>query len=237
MQTYTVKRGDTLGKIARKFYGDAGRFPLIVSANRIADPDRLQPGQRLILPDADAARSAFASVSVPSPAPSAATVEPTPLPGASGDRMRTLNSQRLARVHPRLAELGLRMVDLCAQSGVAVLITQGLRTWQEQDALYAQGRSAPGKIVTNARGGQSWHNFGLAFDIVVLDSLGKAEWDTAHPGWKLAAAIGKSLGLEWGGDWKSFKDLPHFQLANGLTLAKCRALFPKGLERVWERVA
>jgi LysM repeat protein len=229
MQTYTVKRGDTLGKIARKFYGSAARFPLIVSANRIADPDRLKLGQRLVIPDAEAASTAFP--------PAIAAPSAQPAPAAPSDRTRTLNGQRLALVHPRLAQLGLRMIDLCAQAGVAVLITQGLRTWQEQDDLYAQGRSKPGKIVTNAKGGQSWHNFGLAFDIVVLDSVGKAEWDTAHPGWKQAAAIGKSLGLEWGGDWKSFKDLPHFQLVNGLTLAKCRELFPQGLEKIWERVA
>lgn len=228
MQTYPVKRGDTLGKIARKFYGQANRFPLIVSANRIADPDRLKVGQRLIIPNAGTASAAFST-----PSPPALTAPPA----VPSQRTLTLNGQRLARVHPRLAELGLRMIDLCAQAGVAVLITQGLRTWQEQDDLYAQGRSKPGKIVTNARGGQSWHNFGLAFDIVVLDSVGKAEWDTAHPGWKQAAAIGKSLGLEWGGDWKSFKDLPHFQLVNGLTLAKCRALYPQGLDRIWELVA
>jgi hypothetical protein len=234
MQTYTVKRGDTLGKIARTFYGNAGRFPLIVSANRIADPDRLKIGQRLVIPDADAASMAF------SPAPPAAApatpAGPVATPAAFSDRTHSLNAQRLARVHPRLAELGLRMVELCTQAGVAVLITQGLRTWQEQDALYAQGRSRPGKIVTHAKGGQSWHNFGLAFDIVVLDALGKAEWDTTHPGWKEAARIGKSLGLEWGGDWQSFQDLPHFQLVNGLTLARCRALYPKGLEKIWERV-
>lgn len=232
MQIYTVKRGDTLGKIARKFYGNAARFPLIVSANRIADPDRLKVGQRLVIPDADAAGAAFPPAAAP-PVPAA------PVPAALSDRTRALNAQRLARVHPRLAALALRMVDLCAAAGVGVLITQGLRTWEEQDELYAQGRSKPGDIVTKAKGGQSWHNFGLAFDIVVLDSLSKADWDTAHPGWRQAAAVGKSLGLEWGGDWKSFKDLPHFQLVNGLTLARCRELFQQGggLEKIWEQVA
>jgi len=231
MQTYNVKRGDTLGKIARQFYGDAARFPLIVSANRITDPDKLRVGQRLVIPDADTASAAFSPAPPPPPPASA------PAPAPPSNRTHTLNAQRLARVHPRLAQLGLRMINLCADAGVAVLITQGLRTWEEQDELYAQGRSKPGKVVTNAKGGQSWHNFGLAFDIVVLDSVGKAEWDTSHHGWKEAARIGKSLGLEWGGDWTSFKDLPHFQLVNGLTLAKCRQLFPQGLETIWERVA
>jgi peptidoglycan LD-endopeptidase CwlK len=119
-------------------------------------------------------------------------------------------------------------------------VTQGLRTWEEQDALYAKGRSvAPlGKkyFVTMAKGGQSYHNFGLAFDIVVLDSVGKADWDPSHAGWKEAAVVGKSLGLEWGGDWKTFKDLPHFQYIGGLPLKTCCELYPSGLPAVWQRV-
>ena len=230
MQTYIVKTGDTLGKIAKQFYGSASRFPLIVAANLIVNPDRLRVGQRLNIPDAGTATSAFV---VTPPEPPAAA--PTTLTLLSAQTVN-LNSQRLARVHPKVAQLGLRMVDSCAQAGVGVLITQGLRTWQEQDALYAQGRTTPGKIVTNARGGESWHNFGLAFDIVVLDSVGKADWDTAHPGWRRAAAIGESFGLEWGGRWPKFKDLPHFQLIGDLTLATCRQLFPKGLDAIWERL-
>jgi peptidoglycan L-alanyl-D-glutamate endopeptidase CwlK len=92
------------------------------------------------------------------------------------------------------------MLDLCAQAGIPLLITQSLRTWEEQDALYAKGRTvAPigaKYIVTSDKGGQSWHNFGLAFDIVVLDSMGTADWDTSHPGWAKAAEVGKSVGLE-----------------------------------------
>lgn len=230
MQTYVVKAGDTLGKIARQFYGTASQFPLIVAANRLSDPDRLRVGQRLNIPDAGTATSAFV-VTPPEPPPAAVTS------AVLSPATMNLNTQRLARVNPTVAQLGLRMVDACAQAGLAILITQGLRTWEEQDALYAQGRTAPGKIVTNARGGQSWHNFGLAFDIVVLDSVGKADWDTAHPGWSRAAAIGKSLGLEWGGDWPTFKDLPHFQKIGDLTLEVCRDLYPQGLDAIWERLA
>ena len=229
MQSYVVKAGDTLGKIAKQFYGSPSQFPLIVAANRISNPDRLQIGQRLNIPDAGTATSAFV---VTPPEPSAPSVTSAVLSPAA----MNLNTQRLARVNPKVAQLGLRMVDACAQAGLAILITQGLRTWEEQDALYAQGRTAPGKIVTKARGGQSWHNFGLAFDIVVLDSVGKSDWDITHPGWLRAAAIGKSFGLEWGGDWAKFKDLPHFQLIGDLTLARCRQLFPQGLEVIWERL-
>ncbi len=229
MDTYIVRRGDTLGKIAKRFYGSASQFPLIVAANRISNPDVLRVGQRLNIPDAGTASSAFV-VTPLEPTPSAATAALSP-------SVVNLNSQRLARVNPSLARLGRRMVDCCAEAGISILITQGLRTSQEQDALYAQGRTAPGRIVTNARGGQSWHNFGLAFDIVVLDSIGKADWDSSHPNWARAAAIGKSLGLEWGGDWKSFKDTPHFQQVGDLTLADCRKFFPQGLEAIWAKLA
>ena len=136
---------------------------------------------------------------------------------------------------------GTHRARAAARAGIAVLVTQGLRTWEEQDALYAKGRTAPpvGKkyIVTNAKGGQSYHNFGLAFDIVVLDAVGKADLDTKHPAWTRAAEFGKSLGLEWGGDWKTLKDFPHFQYTAALALADCRKLYPSGLQAIWEKVA
>jgi hypothetical protein len=229
MQKYTVVKGDTLGRIAQRFYGDPKRFPLIVAANAIGDPDELRIGQQLVIPDAAVLATGF-SPTVEGPAP---TGQPP---------LWSLSHERLSRCHPALTSRGRAMLDLCAQAGVNLLVTQGLRTWEEQDALYAKGRTAApiGKkyIVTNARGGSSYHNFGLAFDIVVLDSIGKANWDTSHPGWKIAAERGKSVGLEWGGDWKSFKDLPHFQYTAGLGLAECRSLHTKGgLPAVWERVA
>jgi len=151
------------------------------------------------------------------------------------------SEQRLARVHPALATRARAMVELLAHSGVEILITQGLRTWEEQDALYARGRTVEpiGKkfIVTNAKGGQSFHNFGLAFDIVVLDALGKFDWDASHPGWIAAAKAGKSVGLEWGGDWKTFKDIPHYQYVSGLTLQQCQEAFRSGgLPAVWAEI-
>jgi peptidoglycan L-alanyl-D-glutamate endopeptidase CwlK len=151
-----------------------------------------------------------------------------------------LNEERLRQLHPVVATRGLSMIDLASHAGLGLLVTQGVRTSEEQDKLYARGRTAPpiGKqfIVTNARGGQSWHNFGLAFDIVVLDAMGKSEWDVSHPGWAKAAQLGKSVGLEWGGDWKGFKDMPHFQYTGGLTMAECRNLARGGLPALWSRI-
>src|SRR6185369_6135535 len=215
MNTYRVKKGDTLGKIARQFYGDSARFPLIVAANNIPDPDRLTIGQALIVPDLLA-------------------------PARTSTRPAALSDQRLSGLHPVVASRARAMLDLCSLSGLAILVTQGVRTWEEQDALFARGRTVPplgaSHIVTKARGGQSYHNFGLAFDIIVLDSMGKTDWNTSHPGWKRAAEAGRSVGLEWGGDWKGFKDIPHFQYSGGLSLAECRALVADGIEAVWERL-
>lgn len=191
--------------------------------------------------DGEVSPATWAALFPPAPVPA-----PVPLPepppaqpaGPILNPMARLNEQRLAKLHPALAIRARAMLDLCAYEGFAVLITQGLRTWEEQDALYAIGRTNPpdGKIVTKAKGGQSFHNFGLAFDIVILDSVGKADWDTNHPGWARAAELGKSVGLEWGGDWTSFKDLPHFQLTGGLTTAQCRQLYPQGLQAIWDKV-
>jgi LysM repeat protein len=231
MISYTVRRGDTLGKIARRFYGDAGRYPMIVAANRIPDPDRLVVGRKLVIPDlavADAAAD-----------PAAAGRErPEPVPPRSPQI--GLSLQRLAQLHPVLRTRGAALLDLCSHSGMAILVSQGVRSWEEQDALYAKGRSASpvGRkyVVTMAKGGQSYHNFGLAFDIVVLDAVSKAGWDSGHPGWRAAGALGKSVGLEWGGDWTKFKDLPHFQYTGGLSLRQCAELYPAGLDELWRRV-
>jgi peptidoglycan L-alanyl-D-glutamate endopeptidase CwlK len=132
------------------------------------------------------------------------------------------------------------LLDAAAKAGLAVVVTQGLRTWKEQDALYRRGRTSPpiGKshIVTNAKGGYSWHNFGLAFDVLLLDALGKGDWDTNHPGWRMLGDLGKKAGLEWGGDWKTLKDFAHFQYSGGVTLAACRSCAKKDFREVWRLV-
>lgn len=224
MATYRVKAGDTLGKIAKRFYGDPARFTLIVGANALANPDRLAVGQELVIPD------------VPPPAPPAPPPPPPAAPTAAASRTAQLNAQRLGQLHPIVGVRGHSMLELCAHAGVSLLVTQAVRTWEEQDKLYAQGRTAEGAIVTYAKGGESFHNYGLAFDIVVLDSIGKMDWDASHPGWTQAAQLGKSAGLEWGGDWKK-KDRPHFQYTGGLKIADCKTLYANGgVAAVWARV-
>jgi peptidoglycan L-alanyl-D-glutamate endopeptidase CwlK len=132
-----------------------------------------------------------------------------------------------------------------ALSGKAICrFAYTLRTFAEQDALYSQGRTklfdANGKrlgVVTKAKGGQSIHNFGLALDIVLLkdsNSDGKFEsatWETnidfdkdGKSDWMEVVNILKSHGWTWGGDWKSFKDAPHFEKTFGHTW---KTLLPK----------
>lgn len=231
MTTYTVKQGDTLGKIAKRFYSDASRFTLIAATNAIANPDRLRVGQVLQIPDVGATAAHH------NPAPSA--TQPVPQSGAS--RLDQLNERRLSTLHPIVSARGLQLLQRAGAEGLTLLVTQGVRTFAEQDALYAKGRTTKpiGKqhIVTRAKAGSSWHNFGLAFDIVVLDSMGKEDWNDQHPGWARAGEIGRSIGLEWGGDWRGFKDKPHFQYTGDLTLDVCRRSYATGLEAIWSRLA
>ncbi len=105
-------------------------------------------------------------------------------------------------------------------------ITDGFRSYAEQNALYAKGRTSSGKVFTNAKGGQSWHNFGLAVDIA-FQKDGKLSYANTH--YNKIVPIAKRLGLKWGGDWKNFPDKPHFEYHPNITLTQARAgKRPKG---------
>ena len=106
--------------------------------------------------------------------------------------------------------------------GYRLLVTQTLRTWEEQDQLYAQGRTAPGPIVTHARGGESWHNFGRAIDVCFLNDRGGVAYDGP---WELLGHLAEDVGMEWGGSWEHNPDRDHFQFTAGMTLAQARAEF------------
>lgn len=121
--------------------------------------------------------------------------------------MDEISTQRLAVCHP---ELERRIMQLYAMAGVDFRVTQGLRTWQEQANLYAQGRTAHGVIVTNAEPGYSWHNFGLAVDFVPM-LLGQPLWETSQPQWKAIISLAPSCGLVSGSTWTHFPDFPHLQ--------------------------
>jgi peptidoglycan L-alanyl-D-glutamate endopeptidase CwlK len=123
---------------------------------------------------------------------------------------------------PVVKEKVKKFVALCKGDGIELLITSTYRDNESQNALYAQGRTEPGKIVTNAKGGQSFHNYRCAVDVVPLVN-GKPDWDGTHPIWAKIGNYGKLAGLEWAGEWTRFKELAHFQYTGGLTLSDLRA--------------
>lgn len=122
----------------------------------------------------------------------------------------------LAQVDPVLADKVRAAAAALAAQGTYMCVYQGLRTAEQQNALYAQGRTAPGHIVTNARAGYSNHNYGLALDIVpyLSGEGGDLNWNARTPQFQAMVAALKAQGLVYGGDWKSFPDDDHFQLPN-----------------------
>jgi peptidoglycan L-alanyl-D-glutamate endopeptidase CwlK len=147
------------------------------------------------------------------------------------DQVKSKSAGWLGNLHPVLLAGATELIRRSYARGIPILITQGMRTIAEQNALYAQGRTKKGAIVTNARGGSSYHNYGLAIDFALLLPDGKSvSWDMKRDGdgdkvadWQEVAQEAKKLGFEWGGDWSSFKDYSHLQMTFGLTTAELRA--------------
>ena len=129
-----------------------------------------------------------------------------------------INSRNLDDLVPPAKQRAEAFIAAAKAKSIDLLVTSTYRDNESQDALYAQGRTAPGNIVTRAKAGQSWHNWRCALDVVPLVN-GKAIWDDQAM-WKQVGEIGKSCGLEWAGDWVTFKEFPHFQYTGGMTLAQ-----------------
>lgn len=127
------------------------------------------------------------------------------------------NSRDLADLLPVVAAKASAFIAACRAQGIDVLITSTLRDAESQNALYAQGRTTPGHIVTNAKGGQSFHNYACAFDFVPIVN-GKAQWDDSKT-FDQCGAIAESVGLEWAGRWTKFVEKAHCQYTGGLSLA------------------
>ena len=136
--------------------------------------------------------------------------------------------ERLDGLQEEARDRAYTLYERAEREGLGICIVSGLRTYAEQAALYAQGRSKAGKIVTNAEPGESYHNFGLAFDFAVMMKSGALVWDPEHPDWKGFVRLAKDGGFAWGGDWTSFRDYPHLQLATAPSLAVLRQRFPRG---------
>lgn len=148
-----------------------------------------------------------------------------PLP-VEGDRVDDRSEANIATLHPKVQPFARKLIRELLAAGIVAKIISGTRTYAEQTALYEQGRSKPGKIVTNARAGHSWHNFGVALDIGIFEH---DKYVGESPLYKKAGVIGESLGFEWGGRWKGLVDEPHLQYnPNKVTLAEARAIHDTG---------
>lgn len=139
------------------------------------------------------------------------------------------NEKKVEKLHPKI-RCSVRdfINDSERELGIKLIIVQGLRTYEEQNKLYAKGRTASGSIVTKAKGGQSNHNFGVAIDVFPLHEDGKLHMADDKKNIRLlkkVAPIGKRHGFKWGGDWTSFKDYPHFENMYGKTLSQLRNLY------------
>jgi peptidoglycan L-alanyl-D-glutamate endopeptidase CwlK len=145
------------------------------------------------------------------------------------------SSKNVATLHSKVQQVFKNWIAECqimaAAHGYEYKAISGNRTWDEQAKIYAQGRTSPGKIVTNAKPGYSNHNYGIAVDMGVfkdgkyLDGLKPAEAQAFH---NKAAVIAEKYNIEWGGSWKSFKDYPHFEYRTGKTLSQLRQLVTEG---------
>jgi len=158
--------------------------------------------------------------------------------------MDKITLERIEKLHPKVRKEARQIYDEICQALTGRAICRfafTFRTIAEQDAIYAQGRTKPGKIVTRARGGYSWHNYGLAVDIVLIHDVDgdgdydRAVWDvkTDFDGdkisdWMEVVAIFKQYGWDWGGDWgRDISDPPHFQKTFGYSVRQLLALHQK----------
>ena len=151
------------------------------------------------------------------------TPRPTPSVPATIDPRSAAN---IATLLPYAQSKAREWLLKCLEAGINVKIITGTRSYKEQDALYAQGRTAPGRKVTHARAGYSWHNFGVAWDFVVFDANGQPQWES--PLMEKCGKIAESLGHEWGGRWTSPQDTPHVTVKMGCTLADARQRVKEG---------
>jgi peptidoglycan L-alanyl-D-glutamate endopeptidase CwlK len=164
--------------------------------------------------------------------------------------MNAHSQERLKLVYPRLSDAIYKLSTQLAVEGVYIIVAQGLRTISEQQALWQKGRNADGSyidpihhtgVVTNAQGGHSYHNLGLAVDCDVLNKDGSIDWNPEHPAWKRMEALGVSLGMVSGANWVRIVDAPHFQITGrfpeGAPTDEVRQIMKDGgMDAVWAEV-
>jgi peptidoglycan L-alanyl-D-glutamate endopeptidase CwlK len=129
-------------------------------------------------------------------------------------------------LHPIVGEKSNELLDKAEEIGIPIMISDGFRSVESQDVLYDKGRSMEGNIVTYARGGESFHNYGLAIDFVLENEDGSISYDlqrdlngNGEADWFEVVRIGKDLGFLSGADWPGFKDYPHLEYTFGLSIS------------------
>ncbi len=143
--------------------------------------------------------------------------------------------RRILKLHPAIRSAALELLLNCIDEKIPIRITQGMRTLEEQDILYAQGRTTPGPEVTKAPAGKSYHNYGLAIDFCLLISeTGEVLWDREKDfnangvsDWAEIIKIAKKLGFKSGADWEE-PDAPHLYMQFGLSVQECKNLMNDG---------
>ncbi len=142
------------------------------------------------------------------------------------------SNNNIAKIHSKLKPLAFKFINVLDKNhNIKIRAYQGLRTFEEQNELYKKGRDDEGKtvdkkkIITNAKGGQSYHNFGLAIDVVEIKE-GKALWKNEN--WELIGKVGKECGFGWGGDWSGFVDKPHFEYTMNYSYQELQDLKKQG---------
>lgn len=132
-----------------------------------------------------------------------------------------INSRSLSDLNPKVAAMCSEFINRCKAEGIDIIITSTYRDAESQNKLYAQGRTEPGRKVTNAKAGQSFHNWRVAFDFCPIVN-GKCQWNDAVL-FIRCGEIAEGVGLEWAGRWKKFNETAHCQYTGGLSLADFQA--------------
>ena len=144
----------------------------------------------------------------------------------------------LELVAPSLAAKIRQVAEMMELASEPVRTIAGFRAWMAQERLWAQGRTQAGPIVTDARPGASWHEFGMAVDLGIIRLLGEPGWAPDDPAWQKLGNVGKTVGLFWGGDFVHNPDRPHFQLTGRFPISpddEVRQIFlTQGVSAVWQ---
>jgi peptidoglycan L-alanyl-D-glutamate endopeptidase CwlK len=147
--------------------------------------------------------------------PYGSIVEPSP-------REQRRSESRINSIHESVQPLARALIEAAAREGISLVVNSGFRSIAEQDRLYAKGRTTKGGIVTGVKGGGSWHNFGLAFDVAMVSPgpkppKGTRSWPPGKEEWRIIGGIGESLGMKWGGSFSNLWDPGHFEYHPGIT--------------------